>query len=244
MALLSIDSLRVGYVRGVDILQGISLHAEQGRITGIIGPNGAGKSTLLKSVFGFLPAHAGSIRLRGRELRELLPAEIKRLDISYVPQGINTFAQLTVRENLQMGCWTFRHDHARIREGMAEIFELFPVLHRKQHDRATYLSGGEAKMLSIAKELISRPTLLLVDEPSAGLAPRFTDQVYEFLLRRRDAGLTILLVDQNIRKCLEVSQYLYMLEMGQVKLEGEREVFAGQIREIVRDSLLGAGAGP
>ena len=239
VSLLSIEALRAGYVRGVDILQGVTLRAEEGRLTGIIGPNGAGKSTLLKTVFGLLPSHQGSIRLREQELRELAPAQIKRLRVSYVPQGINTFPQLTVRENLHLGCWTFRGHRARIKEGLEEVFALFPVLHRKQNDRATYLSGGEAKMLSIGKELISRPALLLVDKPSAGLSPKFTDQVYEFLLKRRDAGLTILLVDQNLRKCLEVSEYVYMLEMGLVKLEGERSRFAANIREIIRDSLIG-----
>ncbi len=242
MALLHVESLHAGYVPGADILQGLTLRAEQGRLTGIIGPNGAGKSTLLKVIFGLLSAHAGSIRYQERELRDLTPAQIKRLHVSYVPQGINTFPQLTVRENLSLGCWTFRMDRARIREGLDEIFELFPVLHRKQGDRATYLSGGEAKMLSIAKELISRPSLLLVDEPSAGLSPKFTEQVYEFLLKRRDAGLTILLVDQNIRKCLEIAEYLYMLEMGTVKVEGERALFLANIRDIIRDSLLGGEA--
>jgi ABC-type branched-subunit amino acid transport system ATPase component len=242
MALLHVESLHAGYVPGADILQGLTLRAEQGRLTGIIGPNGAGKSTLLKVIFGLLSAHAGSIRYQERELRDLTPAQIKRLHVSYVPQGINTFPQLTVRENLSLGCWTFRTDRARIREGLDEIFELFPVLHRKQGDRATYLSGGEAKMLSIAKELISRPSLLLVDEPSAGLSPKFTEQVYEFLLKRRDAGLTILLVDQNIRKCLEIAEYLYMLEMGTVKVEGERALFLANIRDIIRDSLLGGEA--
>ncbi len=239
MTMLTIENLNVGYVQDVDILQGLSLKAEQGRLTGIIGPNGAGKSTLLKSIFGFLPPHQGSILFREREISSSSPAEIKRMGISYIPQGISTFPQLTVTENLLLGCWTFKGDAKRIKRGLEETFALFPVLADKQKSRATFLSGGEAKMLSIAKELISSPQLILVDEPSAGLSPIVTDYVYEFLAKKRDEGLTILLVDQNIQKAAAYSEYMYMFEMGQVKMEGPQALFAGNIREIIRDSLVG-----
>jgi ABC-type branched-subunit amino acid transport system ATPase component len=241
MTMLTIENLNVGYVQDVDILQGLSLKAEQGRLTGIIGPNGAGKSTLLKSIFGFLPPHQGSILFREREISSSSPAEIKRMGISYIPQGISTFPQLTVTENLLLGCWTFKGDAKRIKRGLEETFALFPVLADKQKSRATFLSGGEAKMLSIAKELISSPQLILVDEPSAGLSPIITDYVYEFLAQKRDDGLTILLVDQNIQKAAAYSEYLYMFEMGRVKMEGPQAFFAGNIREIIRDSLVGDG---
>ncbi|HWN91908.1 MAG TPA: ATP-binding cassette domain-containing protein, partial [Verrucomicrobiae bacterium] len=166
--------------------------------------------------------------------------EIKRLGISYVPQGANIFPQLTVEENLLLGAWVIRSDKARVADRLERAYAAFPRLRERRQRRATMLSGGEAKMLSLAKELVTEPTLLLVDEPSAGLAPRIVEQVYARLLEVRGQGVTILLVDQNINKAVHVSDYLYMLERGQVRREGPRRDFADQLREIVRDALLGA----
>jgi ABC-type branched-subunit amino acid transport system ATPase component len=164
---------------------------------------------------------------------------MKRRGISYVAQGTNIFPQLTVRENLQLGAWVFRRDAKRVAGMLDRALETFPRLRERRRMRATALSGGEAKMLSLAKELVTEPRLLLVDEPSAGLAPRITEQVYARLLEARQRGTSILLVDQNIAKAIEVSDYLYMLEMGQVRHQGPRQLFADQIRELVRDALLG-----
>jgi ABC-type branched-subunit amino acid transport system ATPase component len=239
MAHLEVDKLQVGYVAGVDILQNLSMEAKPGIITGIIGPNGAGKSTLLKAIFGFLAPHEGTISFDGSQVIGRTPAEIKMQGISYIPQGANNFPHLPVKENLLLGCWTFRHDKQRIEQMLEETYELFPILRTKQKQKAGLLSGGEAKMLSIAKELMTSPSLALVDEPSAGLSPKITDYVYEFLAKKRDDGLTILLVDQNIKKAIEFSEYLYMLEMGTVKMEGEQQIFTDHIREIIRDSLVG-----
>jgi ABC-type branched-subunit amino acid transport system ATPase component len=239
MALLELDGVVAGYVEGIDILDGASLRVEAGSITGIIGPNGAGKSTLLKTVFGFLHPRRGRIILQGREIQRVLPHAIKRLGVSYVAQGANIFSQLTVRENLQLGAWVFRGQRARVAGMLERAFTTFPQLKAKRRARANGLSGGEAKMLSVAKELVTEPALLLVDEPSAGLAPRITERVYECLLEARARGVTILLVDQNIGKAVEVCDYLYMLEMGRVRGEGPRDAFANQVRDLIRDSLLG-----
>lgn len=239
MALLELDGITAGYVEGIDVLSDIRLRVEPGTITGIIGPNGAGKSTLLKTIFGFLHPRPGRIVFAGRGIEGLAPHEIKRLGMSYVPQGTNVFPQLTVQENLQLGSWVFRRDASRVDRGMERAYAEFPRLAEKRRMRATALSGGEAKMLSLAKEQVSEPTLLLVDEPSAGLAPRIAQQVYARLLEARAAGVTILLVDQNITKAVEISDYLYMLEMGQVRREGPRQAFADQLRELIRDALLG-----
>ena len=240
MALLELDGILAGYVEGIDILNDIQLRVEPGTITGIIGPNGAGKSPLLKTIFGFLHPRRGRIRFTGREIQALAPHAIKRLGISYVPQGTNIFPQLTVEENLQLGTWVFRADGARVAGMLAQAYAAFPRLREKRRLRATALSGGEAKMLSVAKEVVTKPTLLLVDEPSAGLAPRIAQQVYAQLVQARAQGVTVLLVDQNITKAVEISDYLYMLEMGQVRREGPRQAFADQLREIIRDALLGA----
>jgi len=240
MGRLAVEQLAAGYVEGIDILTDITLRVEPGTITGVIGPNGAGKSTLLKAIFGFLHPKRGRISLDGRDISAMAPHEIKRLGISYVPQGANIFPQLTVEENLLLGAWVIRSDKARVADRLERAYAAFPRLRERQHRRATMLSGGEAKMLSLAKELVTEPTLLLVDEPSAGLAPRIVEQVYARLLEVRGQGVTILLVDQNINKAVQVSDYLYMLERGQVRREGPRRDFADQLREIVRDALLGA----
>ncbi|HEU4367251.1 MAG TPA: ABC transporter ATP-binding protein [Methylomirabilota bacterium] len=239
MALLELDGVVAGYVAEIDILDGIRVAVEPGSITGVIGPNGAGKSTLLKTVFGFLHPRRGRITFDGREIQAVAPHAIKRLGIGYVPQGTNTFPQLTVQENLQLGAWVFRHDKARVAQMLERAYAAFPRLAEKRRLRATGLSGGEAKMLSIAKELVTDPRLLLVDEPSAGLSPKLSDQVYAQLLATRAQGVTILLVDQNVVKAVEVSEYLYMLEMGQVRREGPRPAFAEHLRDIIRDALLG-----
>jgi ABC-type branched-subunit amino acid transport system ATPase component len=239
MALLELDTVIAGYVAEIDILNGVRLTVEAGSITGVIGPNGAGKSTLLKTIFGFLHPRRGRIAFEGRAIHALAPHAVKRLGIGYVPQGTNVFPQLTVHENLQLGAWVFRHDAARVGRMLERAYAIFPRLAQRRRLRATALSGGEAKMLSIAKELVTDPQLLLVDEPSAGLSPKLSEQVYAQLLAARDRGLTILLVDQNIAKAVEVSGYLYMLEMGQVRREGPRQTFADQLREIIRDALLG-----
>jgi ABC-type branched-subunit amino acid transport system ATPase component len=239
MALLELDGIVAGYVEGIDVLNGIRLRVEPGTITGIIGPNGAGKSTLLKTIFGFLHPSQGRIRFAGREIQALAPHRIKRLGLSYVPQGANIFPQLTVQENLLLGSWVFRRDRSRVAAMVERAYAEFPSLQGKRRLRATALSGGEAKMLSLAKEQASEPRLLLVDEPSAGLAPRVAQQAYARLLEARAAAVTILLVDQNITKAVEVSDYLYLLEMGQVRREGPRAAFADQLRELIRDALLG-----
>ncbi|HWN91728.1 MAG TPA: ATP-binding cassette domain-containing protein, partial [Verrucomicrobiae bacterium] len=172
MGRLAVEQLAAGYVEGIDILADITLRVEPGTITGVIGPNGAGKSTLLKTIFGFLHPKRGRISLDGRDISAMAPHEIKRLGISYVPQGANIFPQLTVEENLFLGAWVIRSDKARVADRLERAYAAFPRLRERRQRRATALSGGEAKMLSLAKELVTEPTLLLVDEPSAGLAPR------------------------------------------------------------------------
>jgi len=239
-ALLQLEGVHAGYVEGIDILAGIDLRVERGTITGIIGPNGAGKSTLLRTIFGFLHPHRGRVVFDGEEIHGLAPHAVKRRGIGYVTQGANIFPQLTVDENLRLGAWVLRRERGRVAALIDHAYTAFPRLAARRRMRATMLSGGEAKMLSLAKEAMTEPRLLLVDEPSAGLAPRITDQIYARLLETRERGLTILLVDQNIAKAVEVSDYVYLIERGQVHREGPRESFAPHLRDIIRDALLGA----
>ena len=176
--ILAVDDLHAGYQGGVDILQGLSLEVKRLSFTLVIGPNGAGKSTLLKTLFGFLKPHRGTIRFRGAEIAGEAPHRIKSLGIGYVPQEINTFPNLTVEENLRMAAWTLRRDKARLKAQLGKVYELFPILAERRRNRAGDLSGGQGRMLSVAREMMTEPALMLVDEPTAGLAPSLVGQVY------------------------------------------------------------------
>src|SRR5262245_24423708 len=169
-ATLAVENVRAGYQIGIDILQGVSLSVASGGLTLVIGPNGAGKSTLLKTIFGFLKAHAGTIHLGEHRIEGLEPYEVKTLGVGYVPQEINIFPLLTVEENLRMGGWTLRREPARLKAQLAKVYELFPVLADRRRSPAGDLSGGQGRMLSVAREMVAEPRLLLVDEPTAGLA--------------------------------------------------------------------------
>jgi ABC-type branched-subunit amino acid transport system ATPase component len=235
---LSVQGVTSGYVKGIDIVNDVSLEIEEDTITGIIGPNGAGKSTLLKTIFGFLHPSQGKIVFNRREIQTLSPFKLKEFGISYVPQDINTFPRLTVEENLMLGAWTFKKQRKLLKQRLGEIYDFFPVLGAKRGEKATFLSGGELQMLAIGKEVMTTPELLLVDEPSAGLAPMLVSEIYAFLERVREQGVTIFLVDQNITKAVEVSDYMYLLEMGKIKKQGPKEDFEENIRDIIKDSLI------
>ena len=239
--LLAVEDLHAGYQSGVDILQGLSLDVAANSLTLVIGPNGAGKSTLLKSIFGFLKPYRGSVRLRGEEIGGRQPHVLKRLGVSYMPQEINTFPLLSIEENLRMGGWTFRRDTARLKARVARIYEVFPVLGERRQALAGDLSGGQGRMLSVAREMMAEPSLMLVDEPTAGLAPALVEQVYELLQQaRRALGATILLVDQNIEDAVAQSDHVYMLNLGRIKAQGPAEEFTPQrTRDLIQECLVG-----
>jgi len=236
--MLCIEKITSGYVEEIDILRDVSLEIKEGSITGIIGPNGAGKSTLLKTIYGFLKPSKGKILFQGNEIQDHSPYELKQMGISYMLQEYSTFPQLTVKDNLLLGAWIFRKDRGLVKERLEEVYEFFPMLWERKAEKATYLSGGLLQMLSLAKEIITKPQLLLIDEPSAGLAPKIVKGIYSLLLRIVEQGTTTLLVDQNIMKALEVSDFMYLLEMGQVKQGGPKKDFEETIREIITDSLF------
>ena len=239
--LLTVDQVFAAYQPGVDILQGMSLTVPQGGLVLVIGPNGAGKSTLLKTVFGLLAAHRGAITLDGKPIANLPSHEIKRLGVSYVPQELNTFPLLTVEENLKVGGWTLRHQPARLKERIAKVYEIFPVLAERQRDKAGSLSGGQGRMLSVAREMITEPRLMLVDEPTVGLAPNLAEQVYELLqTARRAISTTILLVDQNVSDALRHAEDVMMMNLGKVKAAGPVSEFGeARVRELIQECLLG-----
>jgi len=239
--LLEIEDLRAGYQRGVEILQGLSLAVPAGSLTLVIGPNGAGKSTLLRTIFGFLKPLSGAIRFRGAPIGGLRPYRVKAHGIGFVPQEINTFPQLTVAENLQMGGWTLRRDRKLLAERMEKVYATFPALAERRGKRAGELSGGQGRQLSVAREMMTEPALLLVDEPTAGLAPNLVGQVYELLATaRRATGATILLVDQNIEDAIPHADRVYMVNLGRIKASGPaREFGAERVRQLIQECLLG-----
>jgi ABC-type branched-subunit amino acid transport system ATPase component len=238
--LLSVDDVFAAYQPGVDILQGMSLIVPKGGLVLVIGPNGAGKSTLLKTVFGMLEARGG-ITLEGKSIANLASHEIKRLGVSYVPQELNTFPHLTVEENLKVGGWTLRKQPALLKERIARIHEIFPVLAERRHAKAGSLSGGQGRMLSVAREMITEPRLMLVDEPTVGLAPNLAEQVYELLqTARRAISTTILLVDQNVSDALRHAEDVVMMNLGKVKAAGPVAEFGEvRVRALIQECLLG-----
>jgi len=239
-ALLDITDLHAGYVSGVDILQGISLKVEAGSVTVVIGPNGAGKSTLLRTLFGLLKPHRGHVRFAGQEIGGHEPAAIKALGIGYVPQEINVFPLLTVEENLRMGGWILRRDRAAFARAFERVFDTFPLLAQRRHEPAGTLSGGQGRMLSVAREMMTAPTLMLVDEPTAGLAPGLVAQVYELLQAARQSGSTILLVDQNVEDALRHADDVYLIDLGRVRAQGPvREFPLERVSALIKECLLG-----
>ena len=216
--LLAVRDLAAGYGK-VPILHGVSLAVYPGEAVSLIGPNGAGKSTVLKAVMGLLKPTAGEIRFGGMAIGGLRPDQLVRRGLGYVPQGRIVFKEMTVRENLEMGAYTVR-DRARVGQALERVFALFPRLAERSGQAAGTLSGGEQQMAAMARALMAEPRLLLLDEPSLGLAPRFVELVFEKLLELKAAGLTLLLVEQNAVKALGVSDRGYVLELGRNRFTG------------------------
>lgn len=224
--MLEIKDLYVGYYEDLHILRGLNLKAEKGKITTILGANGVGKSTLLKAIYGFLKPHSGAVLLDGRDVTGTPTHKLIELGISYIPQQPGVFKYMSVRENLMMGAWTFQKDKARIEQKIEENYQRFPILREKQNENAGNLSGGQQRMVEIGRTLMTDPQVILVDEPTAGLAKLLSEEVYRMLVDLRDReGLTILLVDQEIREALKIADYVYVLELGRNKFEGPAEEF-------------------
>lgn len=242
MSLLEINAITAGYQEGIDILNEISLAVQPGSVTIIIGPNGAGKSTLLKTIYGFLKPRTGSIHFGGQDITPKLPHEIKHLGLSYIPQEFNIFPQLRVEENLLMGAWIFRKDKARVQQQLEYTYEIFPALYKYRKSKANTLSGGQLRMLSIAKEVMTSPSLMLVDEPSSGLSPKIAEEAYEFLMHTRKVlDAAILMVDHNMETALSLADYVYVVDMGRIRVHGPKQEFdLDRIKSIIQECLMGA----
>ena len=233
--MLKIRSLDVAY-GGLRALSGVSLDVERGQFVAVVGPNGAGKTTLFKTISGVVMPAAGEITYNGANLLAVAPAERAQLGIAHVPEGRQVFASMTVMENLEMGAYT-RKGQARWSETLPMILQLFPILAERRDQLAGTLSGGEQQMLAIGRGLASAPELLMLDEPSMGLAPAIVDAIFERIHQIHRNGLTILLVEQRVAEALETCDRGYVLETGRVAMEGTHQTLVADER--VRRAYLG-----
>ena len=222
--MLKVENLHVHY-GAIHALKGISIEVPQGKIVTLIGANGAGKSTTLRSLSGLLKPSEGRILLEGKEIHKLAAQEIVSLGMSQVPEGRRVFANMTVRENLDLGAY-IRNDKQGIQEDMDKIFLRFPRLKEREKQMAGTLSGGEQQMLAMGRALMSRPRLLLLDEPSMGLAPLLVTEIFQIVRDINTTGTTVLFVEQNAHMALGVADYAYVLETGKINLEGEGKELA------------------
>jgi branched-chain amino acid transport system ATP-binding protein len=235
VALLEVRDLHAGYGK-LEILKGVSLDVQSGQVVSIIGPNGAGKSTVFKTLFGLLPARQGRVMLDGENVTNQSPADLLRRGMAYVPQGRNVFPLMTVEENLRLGAYT-RPRSAELEAEIERLYETFPVLRESRRRRAGDLSGGQQQMLEMARALLLKPRLILLDEPTLGLAPLVFKEIFRIVESLRRLGQTILMVEQNAAKALEISDYAYVLELGQNRYEGAGEAIRNDER--VRRLYLG-----
>jgi branched-chain amino acid transport system ATP-binding protein len=234
--LLTVNQIHVHYGR-VKVLDGISMGVGQGELVTLLGPNGAGKSTLVKTLSGLLRPQDGTIEFTGHRIDEMEPDAITRLGLSHCPEGRSLFIDLIVADNLKLGAYIFRKDGNKVKSRLERIYELFPILRERTKQKAGTLSGGQQQMLAIGRALMAEPKLLILDEPSLGLAPLIIDKLFETVKTIHEDGITILLVEQNAVKSLEIADRGYVLESGKVVLSGSKSDLYGH--EDVRRAYLG-----
>lgn len=236
MSLLSVSNLSVSY-GAIEAIRNCSLRVEQGEIVTLIGGNGAGKSTMLRTISGLLTPKQGTIQFEGQEIQGQPPHRIAQSGLVHVPEGRGIFANLTVEENLQLGAYS-RSDHAEIRKDRERALELFPRVRERLKQAAGTLSGGEQQMVAIARAMLSRPQLLMLDEPSLGLAPQIVQTIFQVIREINNSGTTILLVEQNAAMALKVAHRAYVIEVGSIEMEGPASELASS--DEVRKAYLGA----
>lgn len=224
-ALIIADDLVAGYLPGVNILNGCDLYANRGELVGIIGPNGAGKSTLLKALFGLVRVHTGAVTLAGDDITNVRADRLVTMGIGFVPQTNNVFPSLTIQENLEMGCF---QAPGKFKERFAFVTDLFPALGQRKGQRAGSLSGGERQMVAMGRALMMDPSVLLLDEPSAGLSPLLTDEVFVRVKEINATGVTVIIVEQNAMRCLQIVDRGYVLDQG-------RNAYTGTGRDLATD---------
>lgn len=217
---LELENVHAAYHGDISVLNGLNLKVREGVITGIIGPNGAGKSTALKTLYGFLKISSGYIRHRGESINGTKPSAMVGRGVSFVPQNRSLFNELSVEDNLRLGAWGIRSCQSRVEEALERSYDMFPILKDKRHDPAGSMSGGQQRFLELARALMIDPSIILLDEPTAMLAPKVSRELYDFISTLPEKGITVVLVDQNVRQCAAVSDYLYVLDLGANRAEG------------------------
>lgn len=233
---LEVRGIESGYGK-IQVLWGVDVTLQEGSMAAVLGPNGAGKTTLLRTIMGIIRAWRGSVMMYGLDITSMPSHRRVELGLTMVPEGRRLFPDLTVRENLELGAYT-RRARERIVETLELVFNLFPRLKERLHQKAGSLSGGEQQMLAMARALMTRPKVLMLDEPSQGLAPKIAWEVAETLDKiRREVGISVILVEQNVALALEKADYIYLLEQGRVVLEGFREEVLARKLDIVRSYL-------
>ncbi|MDP3052098.1 MAG: ABC transporter ATP-binding protein [bacterium] len=220
--MLKIENLRAGY-DGMEILHGIDAEFKLGEIVAIIGPNGSGKSTLLKSVFNLCQIYSGKIIFKDKDITKLPTHQLISLGISYVPQGKQIFANLTVRENLEMGAFIIK-DKELIKRNLEDVYSKFPFLKERNNQLAQNLSGGEQQMLAIGRALIQDPEVILLDEPSLGLAPKVMEEIFKKIMEINREGISVIIVEQNAKQAINIANKTYVLENGEIAIEGGKEI--------------------
>ena len=233
--MLKVENIYVNY-GAIKALQDVSFQINEGEIVALIGANGAGKTTILNTISNIVPSVSGKISYQGKDVTKTPPHDIVKLGISQVPEGRRVFAKMSVLENLEMGAYT-RNDKAEIASDMEKIFQRFPRLLERKKQPAKTLSGGEQQMLAMGRALMSRPKLLLLDEPSMGLAPMLVEQIFQIIQEINKGGTTILLVEQNANMALSIAHRAYVLETGEVVLQGDAKELASNPE--VRKAYLG-----
>jgi branched-chain amino acid transport system ATP-binding protein len=237
--ILRVDDLHIRYGAN-EALKGVSLHLGEGEIVTVLGANGAGKSTLLRAISGLLPAQAGEVRFQDAPLHKVPPYDIVRRGISHAPEGRKVFATLTAEENLALGAFTRRAQRAEVEKARERVFGLFPLLRERRRQLAGTLSGGEQQMLAIGRALMSTPRVLLLDEPSLGLAPILVRLIFDIIREIGRQGVAILLVEQNAHQALALASRGYVLETGRITVEGTAAELASDPR--IREAYLGGSA--
>jgi ABC-type branched-subunit amino acid transport system ATPase component len=229
--MLKIQNLKAGY-NGMEILRGIDFEIKPAEIVAIIGPNGAGKSTLLKAIFNLCDIYSGKIIFKDKDITKLPTHYLIQEGICYVPQGRQVFSTLTIKENLEMGSFVLE-DHELFKRNLKDIYSKFPFLKERENELAMNLSGGQQQMLAIARALICDPELLLLDEPSLGLSPKAMKEIFEKIVEINKEGISVIIVEQNAKKAVEIADRTYILENGNIVLEGGKEILKDpRIKEI------------
>jgi branched-chain amino acid transport system ATP-binding protein len=238
-AVLELRGVDAAYQGDIRVLRDLSLQVRRGRITGVIGPNGAGKSTALRALYGLLRPVKGDVLIDGQTVTGLPPWRFIDKGIALVPQGRSLFNELSVEDNLRLACWSFRRDRLRVEEALERAYSQFPMLKERRKAPAGAMSGGQQRFLELGRALALQPRAILLDEPTAMIAPKLSTEIYELIRGLAAQGVTVLLVDQNVRQCVRIADHVYVLELGQNKVDGPARAFAqdSELRNLIAEWL-------